>query len=168
MRLAAIALGKAFGRQRRATPRPFTILILCRVCPSDDVRRTWAASSATFVAWVPDFVDAIGQSDVVVLPDLAGSGVKVRALHALAAGRAVIGTEVAFEGIDVADGRDALVVRHLEAVPGLLDDLAVDRERVVRLGDAAREVVDDGRTRRAWNDLFRTLQPSNRPPGESR
>lgn len=49
--------------------------------------------------WVESLNELIRSSSVVVLPDLSGTGIKTRALQALACGAAVVGTSVAFEGI---------------------------------------------------------------------
>ena len=49
--------------------------------------------------WVESLDDLINTSSIVVLPDLSGTGIKTRALQAMACGAAVVGTSVAFAGI---------------------------------------------------------------------
>ena len=67
------------------------------------------APEIRFLAWHDDIDALLRSADVVVLPDAAGTGLKNRAVHAMACGVPVVGTATAFEGFDVADECDAMV-----------------------------------------------------------
>jgi glycosyltransferase involved in cell wall biosynthesis len=75
---------------------------------------------------VDDLTPWLDDAAVVVAPLTEGGGVRVKVVEALAAGKAVVGTPRAFEGLSVEAGRDALVERDdagfVAAVAGLLDD----------------------------------------------
>ena len=48
-------------------------------------------------------------ADLVFLPDQVGTGIKTRAIQSLAAGKPVLASAIAFEGIPVIDGLNASV-----------------------------------------------------------
>jgi len=54
-----------------------------------------------FVTWVEDYRDFLVEADVVLAPDLAGTGIKTRVIQAMGLGLPVVGTEIAYEGIPI-------------------------------------------------------------------
>jgi glycosyltransferase involved in cell wall biosynthesis len=56
------------------------------------------------VEWVDDYCAEIMRAQVVVCPDVSGTGIKTRILYALALGKPVVASPAALEGIDVQDG----------------------------------------------------------------
>lgn len=56
-----------------------------------------------FITWVENYRDFLIQGDVVLAPDLAGTGIKTRVIQAMGLGLPVIGTAIAFEGIPITD-----------------------------------------------------------------
>jgi len=50
-----------------------------------------------------------------VVPLRIGSGSRLKALEAMAANRPVVGTSIGLEGLDLTDGREALVANDAEA-----------------------------------------------------
>ncbi len=123
--------------------------------------------SGSFGAGVvaPGRVDDVGpwldRAAVVAAPLSSGGGVRVKVVEALAAGKAVVGTPLAFEGLDVEPAREAVVAESDEelvaAVSSLLDDASRRRE----LGAAARAWALRRPTEedvgRAYSDLFDRL-----------
>ena len=91
----------------------------------------------------------LDRASVVALPLREGGGMRVKALEALAAGKAVVATRLAIEGIDVADGRHLVLAESDDdfaaAVSGLLD--SPDRRRA--LGGAARRWAE---ARASWDE----------------
>jgi polysaccharide biosynthesis protein PslH len=53
---------------------------------------------------VPDVAPYLDRAAAVIVPLRLGGGMRVKVLDALACGKAVIGTSLAFEGLDVVDG----------------------------------------------------------------
>ena len=79
---------------------------------------------------------------VVAVPLESGGGVRVKVIEALAAGKAVVGTSRAFEGLNVEDGRDAVVADSDEALVTAINELLTDRPRRTSLEAAARAWAD--------------------------
>lgn len=59
------------------------------------------ANQVEISSWVEDFNALIDRASVVVLPDLAGTGIKTRALQSMARGKPIVGTYVAFEDLAI-------------------------------------------------------------------
>lgn len=123
-----------------------------------DERLRSACPGARFLAWVDD-VDAMLQSaDVVVLPDASGTGLKNRALHAMACRVSVIGSEFAFEGIPVEHGNEAFVCSDpkgfAEALGILLSSPALRGETASRAARFVRERYSMERVRDQWLALY--------------
>jgi glycosyltransferase involved in cell wall biosynthesis len=77
---------------------------------------------------VPDVAPYLDAAAVVVAPLWTGGGMRVKVLEALGAGKAVVATPLAVEGLEVVDGRQLLVRDTPEtfaaAIVALLDDPA--------------------------------------------
>lgn len=58
---------------------------------------------------VPDSVEFINSCPLMIVPLLAGSGMRLKILEALALGRVVITTAIGMEGIEARDGKEILV-----------------------------------------------------------
>jgi len=95
------------------------------------------------VAWAPDYCAEICAAEVVVIPDVAGSGIKNRVLQAMALARPVVGSPVAFEALPVQDGVHCFLrpspAQFAEAVAALLKNKKL---RTV-MGNAGRQLVRD-------------------------
>ena len=85
--------------------------------------------------WVPDLEPYLRRAAVVVAPLRRGGGMRVKVLEALAAGKAVVATPLAAEGLNVADG-DQL---HLATT----DEEFAARVAALLADDAAREALGD-------------------------
>lgn len=107
--------------------------------PSSLVAR--GGDGIVFTGAVPDVAAVLQAADVVVAPLRRGGGMRVKVLEAMAAGRAVVATPLAVEGIAVTSGREVIVAADpddfAEEVAALLRDPARRR----RLGAAARAFV---------------------------
>lgn len=63
----------------------------------------------TVVGEVPDAMYFIGSKQINVVPLLSGSGIRVKIIEAMSAGKAVISTTMGAEGIHYHDGQDLLI-----------------------------------------------------------
>lgn len=79
--------------------------------------------------------------NVFVIPLLSGSGIRIKALEAMAAGMPVVSTSVGVEGIAVEDGVHLLKADTPEAFARTVTGLLGDRERAAELGARARNLV---------------------------
>jgi glycosyltransferase involved in cell wall biosynthesis len=97
--------------------------------------------------YIPDLADYMARASVVVAPLRSGSGVRVKVLEAMAAGKAIVATPLAAEGIDVEPGRHLLLAHDAaefcDAITALLNEPARRRE----LGRAARGLIYARHTR---------------------
>jgi polysaccharide biosynthesis protein PslH len=58
---------------------------------------------------VPDSKEFLNSCPLMIVPLLAGSGMRLKILEALALGRVVITTSIGLEGIDATDGKEVLI-----------------------------------------------------------
>lgn len=87
--------------------RPDVELAVVGRRPGDDVRSWCEAAGAALHADVPSVVPYMHQARVAVVPLRVGSGTRLKALEAMATGRALAGTSIGLEGLGLIDGHDA-------------------------------------------------------------
>ena len=120
--------------------------------PLPEVRALATLPGVELRADVPSVVPWLEAARLAVVPLRIGSGTRLKALEAMAAGRPVVGTTIGLEGLAVEDGVQALVA----------DDAATFAKRVVEVvGDdaLAQRVAAAGaahaRVRFAWDRIGR-------------
>ncbi len=110
--------------------------------PSAALREQGARLGWSFTGYVDDVRPHVRAADVSVIPLRVGSGTRLKAFEAMAAGRPMVATTLGVEGLDVTHGEHLLVAddapAFAEAILRLLDDDAL------RLGmaRAARGLVE--------------------------
>ena len=87
---------------------------------------------------VPDVTPYLDAAAVVVAPIRIGGSMRGKVLEALAAGKALVATPRAAEGVDAVDGEHLLVADGEDALVEALVALLLDRPRRRRLGENAR------------------------------
>src|SRR5207237_1169172 len=120
----------------------------------------------SFVRWlkqhpdiivVPDPEDMrpwIARGTVFVCPILDGGGTKLKILDAMGMGKAVIGTSIACEGIDVNSGENVLIA---DAPQDLADTIRLalnNKSMRERLGAAGRILIEE---RYSWDVIGKRL-----------
>ena len=95
--------------------------------PLDEVRDLVAATPGMALhPDVPSVAPYLAAARVAVVPVHIGSGTRLKALDAMAAGRPVVGTTIGLEGLDVVHGHDAMVAddptAFADALVRVLDD----------------------------------------------
>ena len=94
-----------------------------------------AVAVAGDVESVSPYLDAAA---VVAAPIRSGGGMRVKVLEALSAGKAVVATPLAVDGLGVQDGEQVVIAETESQFSGALIELLQDRERRVSLAGAAR------------------------------
>lgn len=116
--------------------------------PTEAVIALGELPGVTVVGEVADVVPHLARAAVVVAPILSGSGIKNKVLEAFAAGRPVVATHLAVEGLPVTDGLEASVVGTGPAMVEATVDLLRSPNRAAAMGARARRLVEE---RYSWD-----------------
>ncbi|MBR4738400.1 MAG: glycosyltransferase [Bacteroidales bacterium] len=95
----------------------------------------------TVVGEVPDAAQFIASKQINVVPLLSGSGIRVKIIEAMAAGKAVVTTTVGARGIDYTDGENLLIANTPDEFARQIKRLVDDPDYCRRVGDAAVRLV---------------------------
>ena len=124
--------------------------------------RALAGAGVTIAGWVPEVAPWLDRAAVVVAPLRLGGGMRVKVAEALAAGKAVAGSSLAFAGLEVRPGVDALVA---DDDAGFVDGVAAllgDPARRAAMGRSARALalarLGPARTAVAYDTLYQSLR----------
>lgn len=96
-----------------------------------------------YLGFVPDLDRLYARTRVVCCPIVNGGGTRVKLLEAAAYARPIISTQVGAEGLDFVDGRDILLLDEDDAIAERCICLLGDDQLAVRLGAAARRMVEE-------------------------
>ena len=114
--------------------------------------------SIQVTGFVEDAVSAIAQSQVAIVPLLAGSGTRVKILEAWAAGTPVVSTTLGAEGLEFNDREHLILADDAESFTAAVSELLalpVNRERI---GAAGRRLYEEQYTwQSAWKALAEVL-----------
>jgi glycosyltransferase involved in cell wall biosynthesis len=100
-----------------------------------------AGDGITVTGWVPDLRPHIDAARVAIAPLRFGAGVKGKVGEALAAGLPVVGTEIAFEGMDLEHGRHVLQADDPRAFADAVVRLHTDGRLWAALAEAGRSEI---------------------------
>ena len=95
----------------------------------------------TVVGEVPDAMYFISSKMINVVPLLSGSGIRVKIIEAMSAGKAVIATTIGAQGINCTDGRDILIADTPEQFATQIERCLSDPAYCRRIGQAAYELI---------------------------
>jgi glycosyltransferase involved in cell wall biosynthesis len=111
--------------------------------PPSDVLALGNSDGVAVHADVPDVVPFLERACVAVVPLRIGSGSRLKALEAMAAGRPVVGTAIGVGGLEARPGRDLLVAEDADAFADQVVRCLADRELAMRLGVQGRTLVEE-------------------------
>ena len=94
-----------------------------------------------FCGEVPSASDFMNQHPVLLVPLLAGSGMRVKIIEGMALGRVVITTTLGLEGIPAVDGEQVLVADTPEEFLAKMTFCREQPEAIMQIGNRAREFV---------------------------
>lgn len=117
---------------------PNATLVLAGRSPVPEVQELARVRGVSVHGDVPSMVPYFKAARVVVVPLRVGTGTRIKALEALAAGRSVVGTTIGLDGIGVVDRAHALVADDPDA-------FAAAVVAVLRRDDVARSLAEAGR-----------------------
>lgn len=93
------------------------------------------------ITFAPNYIDEICEHDIQLTPICIGTGTKGKVLDALANGLLVLGTPYALENIAVEHGKSCIEWHNADEVPGILLDIATNREKYEQIANAGRAAV---------------------------
>jgi len=100
------------------------------------------ASAVRCTGFVEDLRPLLRDAAVYVVPLRAGSGTRLKILEAMAMGKAIVSTRIGAEGIALRDGEHALLADTPADFCAAVCRLLEDRALRLRLGEAARRLVE--------------------------
>jgi polysaccharide biosynthesis protein PslH len=111
--------------------------------PPDDVLALDGRDGITVHGFVDSMAPYFARAGAVVVPILAGAGIRVKIVEAMAAGRAVVSTPLGCEGLaGLEPGRHLLVAEEPEPFAAEAVQLLRDPELSERIGRDARELAE--------------------------
>lgn len=84
----------------------------------------------------------ISDGDVMIVPLLSGSGMRIKVIEAMALGKAIVSTTVGVEGIPCESGKHLLIADSPTDFKAAIQTLVEDTERIRELGRQARAFVE--------------------------
>jgi glycosyltransferase involved in cell wall biosynthesis len=96
-------------------------------------------------------------SSLIIIPLASGTGASLKTIEAMAMGKVVVGTKIAFRGYPVTDGVDCIVEDDIERFPLRIAEVFRDKDRLRSVSVAARhfaEGYDYRKVYAAYRDLI--------------
>jgi glycosyltransferase involved in cell wall biosynthesis len=122
---------------------PDATLELVGRTPTPPVRDLLAHPAVDGSFDVPDVRPHLAAARVAIVPIRVGTGTRLKALEAMAAGRPVVGTTIGLEGLGIVPGRHALVADDPAGFADAVARLLRDDELAGGLATAARRLVEE-------------------------
>jgi glycosyltransferase involved in cell wall biosynthesis len=122
--------------------RPDAELLVVGRLPVPEVVALNDRQGITVVADVPDVTPYLERSRAAVMPLRLGSGTRLKALEAMAAGRPVVATTIALEGLRITPGEQALVADDADGLAAAVLRVLGDDVLAAELADSARGFVE--------------------------
>jgi len=111
--------------------------------PTPEVRKLEKDTNVIVTGTVDDIRPYVHNASIVVIPMIAGTGIKNKTLEALAMGKPVVTTSIGASGIDGKNGQDFLIVDNpnefAEQVIELLNDKSLRR----KIGANASKLIEE-------------------------
>ena len=118
---------------------------------------------------MPDVTPYLDRASLVVAPLRRGGGMRVKVLEALAAGKALVASPLAVEGLDVTDGEHCVLADGDQEYVDAMERLLLDPDRRAALAVSARRwaLANLGweRSVAAFEDLYHRLTRHRGPAG---
>lgn len=85
----------------------------------------------------------MNQNDIMIVPLLSGSGMRIKIIEGMAMGKAVITTSIGAEGIACTHNKDILIADSAKDFAKAIESLISNPDKVAELGKNARQLVED-------------------------
>ncbi len=91
---------------------------------------------------VPDAQEYMLFKDIMIVPLLSGSGVRIKIIEGMALGKVIISTSIGAEGLDVVDGEDLFIADTPEQYVGAIKQCMSSPEKMKNMAKNARKYVE--------------------------
>lgn len=106
------------------------------------LKRFCTKTGIKFYGEVNDAIDFMVRRKIMVVPLFSGSGMRIKIIEGMAAGRVIITTSIGAEGIPVTNGKELFIADKEADFLEILEMLINDKELRRRIGEQAREFVE--------------------------
>jgi len=100
------------------------------------------------VGEVEDAREFMDSHHIMIVPLFSGSGIRIKIIEGMAAGRAVVSTRIGAEGIDYTNGGNILIANAVCEFVDLISLCVTDEKRTGKLGREARKLIETSYDRR--------------------
>jgi glycosyltransferase involved in cell wall biosynthesis len=144
---------------------PISSLTIVGPDPPDDIAAA-ASDRLTITGWVDDPAIYLAGAAVVLVPLREGGGLRVKMIDACAAGKAIIASPTAVEGLSLAHGHELILAETDEEFADRAVSLMSDPDERARLETASRRWWEDEQDVERWlaeyDDLYASLGKSGK------
>jgi glycosyltransferase involved in cell wall biosynthesis len=138
---------------------PGSSLTIVGARPPDDLVAA-ASSSVTVTGWVDDPSRYLAGAAVVIVPLREGGGLRVKMLDACAAGKAILASPLAVEGLSLSDGEQVMIAKTDEEFARTAVALIENSQARARLEIASRRWWEEEQDSARWYDEYAELYAS--------
>lgn len=97
---------------------------------------------------VPDAREFIDAHGIMIVPLLSGSGIRIKIIEGMAAGKPVLSTLIGAEGIDCTHGKNILIANAPCEFIDMISLCINDMDRCMKVGEEARKLIESTYDRR--------------------
>ena len=98
--------------------------------------------NTTVLGEVPNAWDVLCDSGIMIIPLRSGSGMRIKAIEAMAAGRPVVSTSLGMEGIHGENGTHFFLADDASSFAQRIIDLHLNQRQAQEMGEAARAFIE--------------------------
>jgi glycosyltransferase involved in cell wall biosynthesis len=87
--------------------------------------------------------DFMNNNDIMIVPLLSGSGMRIKIIEGMAMGKAIITTSIGAEGIMITSNENIIIADSSKAFAEAIEDLIGNPEKIKSIGINARKLIED-------------------------
>jgi glycosyltransferase involved in cell wall biosynthesis len=100
-------------------------------------------SNVVVAGEVEDAVQFINSHEIMLVPLLSGSGMRLKIVEGMALGKAIISTSVGAEGINYTNGKDILIANSETEFVAQMEYLLDNPHKIAELGTNAKQLINE-------------------------
>lgn len=113
-----------------------------RNAPADFVKKVSTYKNVNFMGEVPDSKEFMLSKAVMVVPLMAGSGMRIKIVEGLSLGKAIVSTSIGAEGIDAKDGEEIMIANKANELVAKAVKLLSDKEKFLSMCKNAKNFAN--------------------------